>query len=72
MLGIRVAPETVNRLKAMGIRTAIWYSDDPYYTDMTRNTARHYDIVFTNELSCVEFYRQHGCRYVFHLPLAAH
>ncbi|RCW50904.1 CgeB family protein [Paenibacillus prosopidis] len=72
LLGMRVEPETVNRLKAMGIRTAIWYSDDPYYTDMTRNTARHYDIVFTNELSCIEFYRQHGCRYVFHLPLAAH
>lgn len=70
LLGTHMPVTTVASLKLLGIKTAIWYSDDPYYTDTTRNTAIYYDFVFTNELSCVEFYRQVGCKHVYHMPLA--
>ncbi len=56
-------------MRAAGIRTAIWFTDDPYYTDVTANVAQHYDHIFTLEKTCVDFYRQHGCQSVHYLPL---
>lgn len=70
LLGMNVAPEIVHAIRSLGSTTAIWFSDDPYYSDITRITSTHYDYVFTNELSCVEFYTMQGCKQVYHLPLA--
>lgn len=70
LLGMNVTPEIVNSIRSLGSTTAVWYSDDPYYSDITRITSIHYDYVFTNELSCVEFYQMQGCKQVYHLPLA--
>ncbi|WP_028547603.1 CgeB family protein [Paenibacillus sp. UNC451MF] len=70
LFGMHVTTEVVNSVRSLGSTTAIWYSDDPYYSDITRLTAIHYDYVFTNELSCIEFYQLQGCRKVYHLPLA--
>lgn len=62
--------DTVAALGAEGFRRAVWFTDDPYYSDVTRHLAVHYDYVFTLEAACVEFYRQLGSRRVYHLPLA--
>ncbi|WP_079909957.1 glycosyltransferase [Paenibacillus sp. 32352] len=70
LLGMNVPPEIMHSIRSQGSKTAIWFSDDPYYSDITRSMSTHYDYVFTNELSCVEFYRMQGCPMVFHLPLA--
>jgi len=70
LLGMHVSTDAVQRIRALGATTVIWYSDDPYYTDVTKLTAPHYDLVFTNELSCVDYYRKQGCAHVHHLPLA--
>jgi spore maturation protein CgeB len=69
--GTRFPLAQVDALRAQGIRTAIWLVDDPYHTDMSRNTAPHYDDVFTHEINCVSFYRELGCPSVHYLPLAA-
>ncbi|QYR23998.1 glycosyltransferase [Paenibacillus sp. sptzw28] len=61
----------VDEMRQNGIRTAIWFTDDPYYTDITGAIAGHYDEVFTLELNCVDFYRRLGCRSVHYLPLGA-
>jgi spore maturation protein CgeB len=61
--------EQVNRLRTLGIRSAVWLADDPYYTDITIVFAPLYDFVFTLELNCVSFYKDFGCAQVHYLPL---
>lgn len=63
--------EHIDLIRSRGIRTAVWFVDDPYFTDQSLPLARHYDYVFTHELSCVPFYREGGCNEVHYLPLAA-
>ncbi|MNO79227.1 Spore protein YkvP [compost metagenome] len=75
MNGLHVFPENqteqIQSIREMGIRTAIWFVDDPYFTDDTANLSTAYDVIFTHEQSCVEFYREAGCSNVHYLPLAA-
>ncbi|WP_270169674.1 CgeB family protein [Paenibacillus sp. SYP-B4298] len=67
--GLTLDPTHAQEMRAAGIRTAIWFTDDPYYTDVTAGIAQHYDHVFTLERNCVEFYQQHGCQSVHYMPL---
>jgi spore maturation protein CgeB len=69
--GVVLPSEQVSALRQQGIRTAVWFTDDPYYTDWTIRIAPNYDYVFTLEISCVELYRRLGCPRVYHLPFAA-
>jgi len=66
-----VGTDQIDRIRAMGIPTAVWVADDPYFSDQTRIVATHYDVVFTHEISCVTMYREAGCREVHYLPFAA-
>ncbi|TBL81740.1 CgeB family protein [Paenibacillus thalictri] len=66
-----VSPETIQSIRNNGVRTAVWFTDDPYYADLSVNIALQYDLVFTQELSCVELYRTAGCTDVHYIPLAA-
>ncbi|WP_445324034.1 CgeB family protein [Paenibacillus sp. FSL M7-1455] len=74
MNGLHIFPdnhlEDVARIRGMGIKTAIWFVDDPYFTEDTAPMCTGYDIVFTHELSCVPFYRGLGAAKVHYLPLA--
>lgn len=73
MNGLHVFPdnhlEQISQLRGMGIQTAIWFVDDPYFTQDTSEMCRHYDHVFTHELGCLEFYRSLGAQSVHYLPL---
>jgi len=68
--GMNMDTAKVEKVKKLGIRTAVWMTDDPYYSDVTGLFAVHYDHVFTLELSCVPFYRELGCASVHYLPFA--
>ncbi|WP_249435735.1 glycosyltransferase [Paenibacillus sp. Marseille-Q4541] len=70
--GMYFPTEQVDAIRNQGIRTAVWLTDDPYYTDMTLNTAPHYDYVFTLELNCIELYQNYGCQEVHYLPFGAY
>lgn len=74
MNGLHVFPdnhlEQVAGIRELGIRTAIWFVDDPYFTADTSGICLHYDHVFTHELGCLEFYRSLGAQSVHYLPLA--
>jgi Uncharacterized protein conserved in bacteria len=70
--GMDFAVDQVKRLRDMGIHTAIWFTDDPYYTDITSRLAPHYESVFTLERNCVPFYQQLGCNRVYNLPLGVY
>lgn len=52
------------------IKKALWLTDDPYYMDYTQNVVSFFDIVFTQELNCVNIYKLRGCQRVYYLPLA--
>ncbi|RCX19772.1 spore maturation protein CgeB [Fontibacillus phaseoli] len=75
MNALHVFPEThaeqIVQIRQMGIRTAVWFVDDPYFTEDTVRLSQYYDTVFTHELECVSLYREAGCRSVHYLPLAA-
>jgi spore maturation protein CgeB len=68
--GMNLSLEVVDRIRSSGIRTAIWLTDDPYYTDFTITMAPHYDFIFTLEINCLSLYQEMGCPQVHYLPLA--
>ncbi|MFE4714180.1 MULTISPECIES: glycosyltransferase [unclassified Paenibacillus] len=70
--GMDLPLEQINVLRGYGIRTAIWLTDDPYYTDFTLKIVLHYDYVFTLERNCIDFYKGLGCQQVHYLPFAVH
>ncbi|MDF2938860.1 MAG: spore maturation protein, partial [Paenibacillaceae bacterium] len=53
--GMELPVQVVEALRMRGVRTAVWFTDDPYYVDVTEKIAVHYDDVFTLELNCVPF-----------------
>ncbi|WP_334075764.1 MULTISPECIES: CgeB family protein [Paenibacillus] len=75
MNALHVFPENhadqIVQIRQMGIRTAVWFVDDPYFTEDTVRLSQYYDAVFTHELECVPLYRKAGCGHVHYLPLAA-
>jgi len=69
--GVVLPADKVELLRRNGYKTAVWFTDDPYYTDWTMNIAPRYDYVFTLELNCIAFYHDAGCQHVYYLPFAA-
>lgn len=73
MNGLHVFPpdhlEQVDGIRGLGIRTAIWFVDDPYFTEDTVHICQHYDVVFTHEEAAIPLYQAHGARSVIYLPL---
>ncbi|MBD2848616.1 glycosyltransferase [Paenibacillus sp. IB182496] len=63
--------DQVARMREAGHTTAVWFTDDPYYTDWTVEIAPRFDYVFTLEINCVPFYQEHGCANVHYMPFAA-
>ncbi|MEF2967938.1 glycosyltransferase [Paenibacillus sp. M1] len=70
--GMDLPLEQVDAVRAGGTRTAVWLTDDPYYTDITMTMVPHYDYVFTLERNCIDLYRSLGCANVHYLPFAAY
>lgn len=64
--------EQIDEIRGMGIKTALWLTDDPYYTDVTAGLVTRYDYIFTLERSCVDFYQQNGGANAYYLPFAAY
>jgi spore maturation protein CgeB len=60
--------EQVEAIRGMGIRTAVWMTDDPYYSDVSLALAPIYDHVFTLDAGCVPHYRERGVS-AHHVPL---
>lgn len=70
--GMELPVKQVDEIRKRGIRTAVWLTDDPYYTDTTAKMAPHFDDIFTLEINCLDLYRKLGCSSVHYLPFAAH
>ncbi|MBB3113628.1 spore maturation protein CgeB [Paenibacillus phyllosphaerae] len=74
MNGLHVFPDDhlaqIDAIRALGTQTAIWFADDPYVSEDTKDIAPHYDVVFTHELGIIPFYQALGCKQVYNMPLA--
>ena len=68
--GLNLTHTHLNAVRQLGIKTAVWFTDDPYYIDSTINIFSYFNIVFTTELNCVHLYKLKGSTNVFYLPLA--
>lgn len=71
--GLHVFPadhlQQIDAIRGLGVRTAIWFADDPYFTQQTVQIAPHYDWVLTHELAAADFYHHLGCANVHYFPL---
>ncbi|WP_375546930.1 glycosyltransferase [Paenibacillus sp.] len=70
--GMYVPNDQLDAVRKLGFKTAVWLTDDPYYSDLTVGNVSHYDYVFTLESECIPIYQQLGCSQVHHLPFAAY
>lgn len=68
--GLNLKFTQLKALRRLGIKTAVWFTDDPYYIDATKKLIPYFDIIFTQELNCVHLYKLMGCASAFYLPLA--
>ena len=62
--------EQIDKVRNAGIKTAIWFLDDPYRLDITVTWAAHFCYVFTTDYGCVKLYQDNGSA-AYHLPMAA-
>ena len=69
--GMELPVEQVDAVRELGIRTALWITDDPYYTDVMSSIVTHYDYVFTLEANSVDYYRSIGAN-VYFLPFGVY
>lgn len=70
LLGFKVPPVIVEWLKNNGVKTAVWFTEDPYFMDRTELLAPLYDYLFTIDSAAKDFYIGKGHIQTFHLPLA--
>lgn len=69
--GLFLDRSSISIIRNWGFKLAVWFIDDPYYFDWSRELSLLYDYVFTQDRDCVSLYRNYGCSRVFHLPLAS-
>lgn len=69
MAGFNMPSALLTSIKQMRIPSAIWLTEDPYYTDKTLKFIHNYDFIFTIESSSVHLYEEAGHNKVYYLPL---
>ncbi|KAF0822378.1 glycosyltransferase [Cytobacillus firmus] len=71
LLGLKFSTKKLEWLRKQGIKTAVWFTEDPYFMDYTELLSNFYDYIFTIDSAALEFYKKKGHDRTFHLPLAA-
>lgn len=70
LLGFKVPPKFIEWLKTRDVKTAVWFTEDPYYMDRTQVLFPFYENIFTIDIAARDFYIDKGHMKTFHLPLA--
>jgi len=68
--GWNILPDTIEALKAFGIRTALWTIDAPRVFEHIVNAAPHYDFVFTGGSEAYEILKKYNIKNLHWLPFA--
>jgi spore maturation protein CgeB len=67
--GLNIPKEMLNWLNLQNIKTAAWFTEDPYFMDRTQLKSKQFAYVFTIDTAALEVYQKQGHTHVFHLPL---
>jgi len=70
LVGFKLPIRLTQWLQAQQIKTAVWFTEDPYYMDQSSQLALYYDFVFTIDSAALEFYKKNGHKNAYQLPLA--
>jgi spore maturation protein CgeB len=70
LVGFKLQIQIVQWLKKQQIKTAVWYTEDPYFMDRTQALSQYYDFVFTIDSAALEFYKNNGHLNAYQFPLA--
>lgn len=68
--GYRILPETIDRIRSMGVKTALWTIDPPRNFDSIIKAAPHYDFVFTGGSEAYDILKDVGMKNLYFLPFA--
>ncbi|WP_332694906.1 CgeB family protein [Halalkalibacter lacteus] len=69
MIGFKMPTTTIEWLKKIGIKLAVWMTEDPYYIDQSLKLIDHYDYVFTIDNAALKLYKEAGHQHAYYLPL---
>lgn len=67
--GANMSWPVVTHIRNTGAKIGIWFVDDPYDVDESKQRLFGYDFIFTNEAECVPVYKRFGYTKVFYLAL---
>ncbi len=70
LVGFYLSQGLLNALQQNQIKTAIWFTEDPYYMDQTSMLANNFNYIFTIDSAAMEFYKKNDHNNVYHLSLA--
>ena len=68
--GYRILPETIERIKNIGVKTVLWTIDAPREFDPIIKAAPHYDFVFTGGSEAYDILQYAGIKNLHWLPFA--
>ncbi len=68
--GHRILPDTVEKLKKMGVKTVLWTIDVPVDFNPVLSAAPHYDFIFCGGTEAVEVFEKSGITNARWLPFA--
>jgi len=68
--GWNILPDTIDKLKSMGIKTALWTVDPPDTFKAIIKAAPHYDFVFCQGTEAVQILKEYNVKNLHWLPFA--
>jgi len=68
--GWNILPETIEKLKGMGIQTSLWTVDPPHTFKQIIKAVPHYDFVFCQGTEAVEILKEYDVKNLHWLPFA--
>jgi spore maturation protein CgeB len=68
--GWNILPETIDILKSMGIKTALWTIDPPHTFKAIIKNAPHYDFVFCQGTEAIQILKENNVNNLHWLPFA--
>jgi spore maturation protein CgeB len=70
LVGFKLPIQMVHWLKKQQVKTAVWFTEDPYFMDRTQVLSQYFDFVFTIDSAALEYYKNNGHLNAYQLPLA--
>lgn len=70
LVGFKLPLQMVQWLKKQQVKTAVWFTEDPYFMDRTQVLSQYFDFVFTIDSAAFEFYINNGHMNAYQFPLA--